>query len=62
MKPMFGTKVWHSRQWQLSPDQDLILFLNSVRDVESLKNCGLINSFYQNFLINYLVSELSTIL
>ena len=40
MKPKFRTKVWHNRQWQLSPDQDLILFLNSVRDAESLINCG----------------------
>ena len=41
MKPKFGTKVWHNRQWQLFPDQDLILFLNSVRDAGSLINCGM---------------------
>ena len=40
MKPKFGTKVWHNRQWQNSPDQDLILFLNSVGDAESLINCA----------------------
>ena len=38
MKPKFGTKVWHNRHWQLSPDQDLILSLNSVRDAESFIN------------------------
>ena len=40
MKPKFGTKVWHNRQLQFFPDQDLILFLNSVRDAESLINYG----------------------
>ena len=40
MKPKVRIKVWHSRQWQVFPGQDLILLLNSVRDVEPLINFG----------------------